>query len=78
MRKIISMRHRERGRGDAAHDNDNCWFGPTTRNHVYDAIINLGNVGHALLLDWDKTSRLLVLSSGEIFRLDRDSVTRLG
>ncbi len=73
--KSISVR---RCREGAALENDSCKFEPTTRNYVYEAIIDLARVGLVLLLDWDDASRLLVLRSGEIFRLDRDGVTRLG
>jgi hypothetical protein len=47
-------------------------------NPLYEAILGLVNAGLALLLDWDETSCLLVLRSGETFRLDSDGLTRLG
>ena len=47
-------------------------------DQVYDAITTLAEQGLALLLEWDETSRLVVLRSGEVFRLDVEGVTRLG
>ena len=38
-------------------------------DQVHDAVIALAEQGLALLLVWDETSRLMVLRTGEVFRL---------
>lgn len=54
-------------------------YRPADSGHpVHEAIFSLVNAGFARLLDWDETSCLLVLRSGEIFRLESDGLTRLG
>lgn len=44
---------------------------------VNDAIGSLVDAGVAMTVDGDDTSRLLVLGSGEIFRLNDVSITRI-
>ena len=47
-------------------------------DQVHDAITALAEQGVALLLEWNQTSRLMVLRTGEVFWIDVDGVTRLG
>jgi hypothetical protein len=49
----------------------------TCDKQVYEAILSLGTDRIGLVLEWGETSQLLVLPSGERFRLDHDGVTRL-